>query len=486
MKRPGSRDETVETRQIPEDDFVAERTKLLGSSLSECEFNFNQSVEIQNELPQSKKSVYLVQSRESVQRPLLLASVMDSDFQAHLSSISALASQGAEFICSQVANAHRTHDPDIASGGSRDGFESVKGSNVLSFSVAEIGQIVAQAPTPSQVRLDVGDGRKLAEFALATGFTSVLGGSPLGILDLPVSLAVDSVHNWQYVERLVGAYEARNVDVLRAFKTVSESPIVPPSVAISQLVLNSLFAAEQGARHLLLIVASNLHLCQDVATVRVVKRLAGEYAERYGFNTEIYSGFQIWNGPYPSNESDVSAILVLGAITAALSGSHVVDVPTNGQIGPLSTLTSRDIIHMTKASLVIESMQKYPDSSALHLEESLIEAESRCLLDSLLNAGEGSLPSALESAVKSENLSIPVPGLVPSSKYAVPIRDNTGAVRFFNTASLPFSQEIKDFNKECVAKRVESGSWNYEYEAVLWDTSAGQFLTKSISELAFN
>src|SRR5690606_17209511 len=120
--------------------------------------------------------------------------------------------------------------------------------------------------------------------------------------------------------------------------------VMPPSLMCACLVLDALLAAQQGVKHMSLGVNTNLHLRQDVASVKVLGALLPEYLARYSFDdVEATPIMHMWMGPFPESEARAYALISLAAFTATYAGAGAVIVKTADEaIGCPSTQANVD------------------------------------------------------------------------------------------------------------------------------------------------
>jgi methylaspartate mutase epsilon subunit len=287
----------------------------------------------------------------------------------------------------------------------------------------------------------------------------------------------ECIRNWQYADRLVGEYESRGVSLHREYYGALMGMVMPPSLMISCLVLDALLGAQQGVRHLSLGLNNNLHLRQDVAAIHVLSTLAREYLDRYGHaDVEVTPVLHMWMGPFPQEQARAYALITLGAYTAAYAGSAGVIVKTADEaIGCPSTEANVEATRLTRAVLDVAAGQRYPDSDALAAEMAQIEMETRQILDATLGLGDGAVGKAIEEAFAIGYIDIPLAPAKCNLGRAISVRDADGAVRWLDCGNLPFSEDVRRFNQEQVAKRAAAARAEGRYKLVLHDFSAKAF-----------
>ena len=112
------------------------------------------------------------------------------------------------------------------------------------------------------------------------------------------------------------------------------------------------------------------------------------------------------------------------------------------------------------------SKTPFPFETELVEEIEMFKKETRCMVDRMLEIGEGDIAVGSIKALESGEFDIP---FMPS-KYVhrqVQIgRDAKGAVRYVDPGRLPLSKEVLDFHREKLAGRYAGG---FDYKAILQD-----------------
>jgi methylaspartate mutase epsilon subunit len=297
-----------------------------------------------------------------------------------------------------------------------------------------------------------------AEVVLAAGYRAIQGGM-LGtslpfMKDLPIT---EAIRNWQYLERLVGTYQAQGVDIHREYYGALMGMIMPPSVMCASLIFDALMAAEQGVKHMTLGANNNLHVMQDVAAVRVLDKLSRDYLEQRGFgDVTVTPLLYMWMGQFPHEEPDAYALIGLGTLTAVLARAAAVVVKTPDEaFGVASTQANATSVRVTRAMLEIARRQRYPESAELAAEMALIERETRAIIDTALDLGDGDISTGVVRAYATGTMDVPFAPAAGNAGKALPVRDADGAVRLLEFGNLPFDDDIKDYHRERVQRRIE-------------------------------
>jgi glutamate mutase epsilon subunit len=339
-----------------------------------------------------------------LRRPIVVAAAELADPSQHVRDLIELWRNGAEL--------HAT---------------SAHASAVQQVGVRGMEQIVDETPGTNQLRLTGADPRLAAEIAIASGVRSVHGPGVAGAMaSIRTSRAGATPHDWQYVDHLIGWYEACGVPVQRSYPAPIEGMICPPAVMCASLVLDALLGADAGVRHVVLEVHENLHLQQDVAALRLIPRLALSYLRRLGHEEiSVAAALRIWSGRWPSPEPDVFGLLGFAVLTASLGGAVAVVIQP-GAPDELGETAKR--VRFARSTLVVSGSQRYPDSERIGALEESIELEARAMIDATLARDTGDLRAAVALAFERGIVQVPFSEISTVRSASVAVRNPDGSV----------------------------------------------------------
>ena len=272
------------------------------------------------------------------------------------------------------------------------GMSMLNGFPAVNYGVKNCRLVTEALGRPVQVRHGTPDARLLAEIALAGGFTSFEGG---GIsYNIPYAKNVPlrkSLTDWQYVDRLCGLYEEQGVAVNREPFGPLTGTLVPPCIGHAVAIVEGLLALEQGVKSITLGYGQAGNLIQDVAAIKSLKSLADRYFRDAGFSDfELTTVFHQWMGGFPEDEAKAFAVIGWGTVVACLAGADklIVKTPHEAMGVPTKEANAQGL----KATRQIVSMladQRRLDDPAVAREAAIIEREVRCILDKVLELGQG-------------------------------------------------------------------------------------------------
>ncbi|SDY62020.1 Glutamate mutase subunit E [Proteiniborus ethanoligenes] len=350
----------------------------------------------------------------------------------------------------------------------------LNGFPAVNHGVHNCRKVLAAVETPLQARHGTPDSRLLAEIIHAGGWTSNEGGGISYNIPYAKSVSVErSLLDWQYCDRLAGLYEEMGIEINREPFGPLTGTLVPPSMSNAVAIIEGLLAAEQGVKSLTLGYGQCGNLVQDVAAIRSLIELSEEYFKTYGYKVDLTTVFHQWMGGFPADESKAFGVISWGAATAALAGATKVIVKTPHEAVGIPTMEANaQGIKATKQTLNLLKGQRLQMSKELELEIKLIKAETKCILDKVLELGKGDFAIGTVKAFEAGVIDVPF----APSKYNVgkmlPARDNNGAVRYLEFGNIPMTKEIKDFNKQLLEERAKSEGRQVSFQMVVDDIYA--------------
>lgn len=319
-------------------------------------------------------------------------------------------------------------------------------------------EVFEAVDVPLQARHGTPDSRLLAEVIHASGWTSNEGGGISYNIPYAKNVSVEkSLKDWQYCDRLVGFYEEQGIRINREPFGPLTGTLVPPSMSNAVAIIEALLAAEQGVKSITVGYGECGNMIQDVAAIKALEEQIQEYFNAYGYNdVEITTVFHEWMGGFPQDEAQAFGVIATGAAFAALAGATKVIVKTPHEaIGIPTKEANAAGIKATKMALNMLRGQRLPMSKELEAEISLIKAESKCILNKTFELGGGDLAVGTVKAFANGIIDVPFAPSKYNAGKMMPARDNNGAVRYLNFGNVPFTDEIKNYNKKKLHERAE-------------------------------
>ncbi|HZJ99279.1 MAG TPA: methylaspartate mutase subunit E, partial [Tissierellaceae bacterium] len=362
---------------------------------------------------------------------------------------------GADFLPSTIDSYTRQNRYNECEVGIKESIKAgrslLNGYPAVNHGIKGGREVFESVNLPLQARHGTPDSRLLAEIIHASGFTSNEGGAISYNVPYAKSVSIEkSIKDWQYCDRLVGFYEDQGVRINRESFGPLTGTLVPPSTSNAVGVIEALLAAEQGVKSITVGYGQCGNLVQDVAAIRALEEQTEEYLEKFGYkDCVVTTVFHQWMGGFPEDEAKAYGVISVGSVAAGLAGATKVIVKTPHEaIGIPTKEANAAGIRTTKMALNLLAGQRMPMSNELAEEIKVIKAETKCMIEKMIELGKGDLAIGVVKGFEQGVIDIPFAPSKYNAGKMMPARDNQGAVRYLMTGNIPFTKELKDFNRE--------------------------------------
>ncbi|KLU64328.1 methylaspartate mutase E chain [Desulfosporosinus acididurans] len=467
-------------RQMDAEEFQRQRQEVLGQWETGKDVNFEEAVAYHKGLPKSK--IFAEKLAEGKEKGITFAQPRAGValITEHIELLRCLQDEGgADFLPTTIDSYTRQNRYTEAQSGIEEsrtiGRSMLNGFPAVNHGVAACRQVAESVQVPVQVRHGTPDARLLAEITIAGGFTDFEGGGISYNIPYSKDVSIEStIKYWQYVDRLIGLYEEQGVKINREPFGPLTGTLVPPAISHAVAVIEGILAVAQGVRSLTLGYGQCGNLIQDVAALHTLPVLAEEYMEKLGYpKAMITTVFHQWMGGFPQDEAKAFGVISWGAATAALGKATKVIVKTPHEALGIPTKEANAAgIRATKQVLSMLKDQTLPMTEELALEEQMILAETRTILDRVLSLGEGDIAVGTVRAFQAGVIDVPFAPSRFNAGKILPARDTTGAVRMLDFGNLPFDETIKDFHRERIAQRGRDEGRDPSFQMVIDDIYA--------------
>ena len=467
-------------RQMDAEEFQRQRQEVLGQWESGKAVNLEEAVAYHKTLPKSK--IFAEKLAEGKAKGLTFAQPRAGValLHEHIELLRFLQDEGgADFLPSTIDSYTRQNRYSEAQAGIEEshaiGRSMLNGFPAVNHGVVACRQVVESVQVPIQVRHGTPDARLLAEITIAGGFTDYEGGGISYNIPYSKDVSIEStIKYWQYVDRLIGLYEEQGVKINREPFGPLTGTLVPPAISHAVAVIEGILAVAQGVRSLTLGYGQCGNLIQDVAALHTLPVLAEEYLAKLGLpKVMITTVFHQWMGGFPQDEAKAFGVISWGAVTAALGKATKVIVKTPHEAFGIPTKEANAAgLRTTKQILSMLKDQSLPRTPELALEEEMIIAETRAILDRVLDLGEGDAAVGAVRAFQAGVIDVPFAPSRYNSGKILPARDTTGAVRLLDFGNIPFDARIKEFHQERIAQRGRDEGRDPSFQMVIDDIYA--------------
>ena len=351
----------------------------------------------------------------------------------------------------------------------------LNGFPAVNHGLAACRRIINEVDLPVEVRHGTPDARLLAEITLAAGFTSFEGGGISYNIPYAKSVRLEkSIRDWQYVDRLVGLYESQGCSINREPFGPLSGTLVPPSISHAVAIIEGLLALQQGVKSITLGYGQAGCLVQDIAAMQTLKELAHFYFNQAGYTDySLSTVFHEWMGGFPEDEARAFAVIAWGGAVGALAGATKVIVKTPHEAMGIPTKEANlDGLKATSQVIRMLAEQKFEQNKALEIEKEIIKQEVHAILGSVFEAGKGDLVIGTVKAFEAGLIDVPFAPAQCNMGKLLPVRDNSGAVRIFDSGNVPFPRAVLDFHKEKLIERSKSEGREPCFQMVIDDIYA--------------
>lgn len=470
----------LRNKKWTEEEFFGVREEVLNQWPTGKEVDLQEAVDYLKKVPTEKNFAdKLVRAKEAgitMAQPRAGVALLDE----HIALLQHLQDEGgADFLPSTIDAYTRQNRYEECEVGIQESLKAgrslLNGFPGVNHGVKGCRKVLESVKLPLQARHGTPDSRLLAEIIHAGGWTSNEGGGISYNIPYAKSVSIEkTLKDWQYCDRLVGFYEEQGIHINREPFGPLTGTLVPPSMSNAVAITEALLAAEQGVKNITVGYGECGNMIQDIAALRSLEEQTNEYLKAYGYN-DVYvtTVFHQWMGGFPQDESKAFGVIVTATTIAALAGATKIIVKTPHEaIGIPTKEANASGIKATKMALNMLEGQRMPMSKELEAEMNLIKAETKCILDKMFELGNGDLAVGTVKAFETGVMDIPFGPSKYNAGKMMPVRDNLGCVRYLEFGNIPFTEEIKNFNREKLQERAKVEGRDVSFQMVIDDIFA--------------
>ncbi len=473
-----------------DDLFFEKRKEVLSEWESGREVNIKEAFNYHNNLADQKKASDVLREAREQNETLIQSLGSYASFQRQLAFYNKLETSGeANFLTLSVDSfsqnkKHKRAKHDYENELSHDRI-LLDGFPLVVHGVVGCRRLIENNQTPIQVRHEATDARLMAEIAFASGLTDFLGGGVCNTVFNPqASNFEENMTCWEYVDFLVGYYEKNGIKINREIFAPFSGALIPPSLQLSLIIIDGLFAAVHGVRSITLAYNQCGNISQDVAAITVMKGLFCEYLDELGLNLDdfdISTSFHQWSGGFPEDEAKSYSIITLGAMVAAFGNATKVVIKTPNESERMPDEDSFvNGLKATKHMLALAKTQRDSFfSDKVTVEQDIIKESIRSIVDVVLGVNPYNYKSAVTMAFEEGIIDLPFSSLGQNLGLVMPVRDGDGAVRYYDCGKLPLPKDIISYNWDKILNRGKKEERTPSYQMVIDDIyAAGKGLIK--------
>jgi methylaspartate mutase epsilon subunit len=473
----------IRNKRLSEEEFFQQRKEVLATWPTGREVDLDEAVEYHKSIPVGKNgALKLMEARRRRVTELFCSSGTDT-IAAHTELLRYCREVGKiDYASSYIDSFTRTGRFELAEKGLKEaqasGKKVLNGFPFVCHGVKGTRTVMEAVDMPVFVWGPAVDLRLVMEIGLAGGHTGYSGGPLISFWNYAKNVPLDKVIGYyQYVNRLMGYYEDKGVPILYGVSGAMPT-ITPPSLMTAAKIIETLIAAEQGCKHILLNNWAQGNMAQDIGSILTHSKLAHEYLHKFGYDNVETVVFSVDpTGRYPADEQKVYSLISYFAMIGVLAGVQVIGVRTVDEAKHVPTKESISASHQCARMMINmlkDQQNEIVNSDAVKAEVRMEEIETRAILDKVLEMGDGDVIVGAVRAVDAGFLDQSYATTQFVKGAVMGVKDAHGAARYMDYGNLPFNQEIIEFHREKIAKREEKMGRKVDYEVLVKDiTSIG-------------
>jgi methylaspartate mutase epsilon subunit len=470
----------VQNRRLSEDEFLQQRKEVLSQWPTGKDVNLEEAVEYHRNMHPNRNMVNKLKFAKQHGEIYASTGMGKATLEEQIELYQYVEKEGhADLLGLTPDSITRQNDYKKVEHGWKESIKAgrsmLNGVPVVNIGVAGIRRMVESVNCPIQPRYGAADSRLCDEILLAGGISHTSPDVFMNFWQHHSKVSFDTVaHTHQYVCRLIGYYNERGIPMSASAQGLYGAGI-PPSLQTATSIISLLLHAEQGVKYLRIQSAGHGNLEQDTATGRVCLKLLKYYLEIFGYkDIDIFSSVTFNLMQYPVEIGANFAVVFMNTLMAKLIGAQISDIRTVAEAKAIPT--KEDIANTFRTAKVIENFlqtQKIGiDEKEVKLEASMQEKEANCILDKVLELGDGDILLGAEKAIQAGVLDNPFAANRAAAGKVMGIKDSEGAIRYLRAGNLPFTKEILDYHKEKIEERERKMGRKIDYETLINDLLA--------------
>lgn len=464
-----------------EDRFMRVRQGVLANWPTGAEVDLDEAAAYHRSMAPAKNTAWTLRQARMQGKTLVQPRAGVADVDAQIALLQRLRSAGADLLPTTVDSYTREcryADAERGIAQSREAGRSLlNGLPAVNHGLRECRRIADAVDAPLFARTASPDCRLTHEIMYGGGYTSCTAGAIVFSLgyakDYPLAKAIEA---WQYSYRMMGAYHERGV-TLSVEHYLPISTLVPQSMSMACVLLDSLIAAAQGVRCISLGIGQQCHLAQDAAALRAYPALGRRYLDAFGFHdVELSTVMSQWMGGFPADEGQAFGVICMAALAGYLGGvTYMISKSPHEAIGVPTTEANVHGLTASKMVLRMLSDQQLSPIAEIAEEQAIIEAETRAIVDRALELGDGDAALGAIRAIEAGVIDVPFSPHRSNANQALPARDWRGAVRLAQFGGVPIPKAIREHHEAALARRTAATAGRVRrapWELLLADVNA--------------
>ncbi len=317
---------------------------------------------------------------------------------------------------------------------------------------------------PISLRHGTPDARLLVEVAIASGIVEIEGGGICYCVPYSEGFPLDrSLLYWQYVDRICALYSTPAKPIHRESFGPLSATMVPPAVAVAVQIIEALLSAEQGVLSFAVSFGQTGSMIQDIATARVLRALAREYLDEFGFKaTRLYLVYHQWMGQFPMERSKAAALISGSTLISSMIGADKIVVKTVDEaLGVPAAEVNAEAVETVRYLLKTFRCTEPMSSVEIEREIELLESETRTLMQAIFELPGEVFWESVFTAFRMGYLDIPFSPHADSANRLLSMRDANASIRIVDPGGMPMSARDAELERKLVASNANRSAQGY-------------------------
>jgi len=442
--------------RIEDDAFAELRSANLARWPTGAEVDMAEAAAYLKALPRHKNLAYV--TREAVAKGRCMTQPRGGfgTFQMHKDLLVTLDREGLADVVPTTTDSYTRNERFAeAQKGSDEseerGRSMLNGFPVVNAGVGKVRELTAAVEKPIIALTGTSFPKLTGEICYAGGFTGYLGSGIAYTTSYTKETSVaEGIRNYQYLDRLVADYQDMGVELHRRQPGFLTGTNIPPCVAVAIGVLDAILAAKQGVKQYGLELGQCLHLIQDAVAIDVCGDLTQQYLRERGFDDVFTTVTSLhWMGAWPTDRAQSFGLMVYGGFAAAVGGAVSVTTKSVAEaMGIPTPAENAEGLRAARMGVYLARTVKLNGLPEYEREREVLVAESRAIIDKVLEAGDGDAAVGTMRALEAGLLDVPWSPNRECKSAIMPARDVDGYIRMVDTGALPLPAEIKTYHRQ--------------------------------------
>jgi methylaspartate mutase epsilon subunit len=390
-------------------------------------------------------------------------------FEDQLRLTRVLSDAGADFVPLTIDSCTRHNQYDTAGQllrrSEEEGRAYLNGYPLVCHGHELSRQLYGGLDKPVSLRHGTPDARLLAEIAIATGIVEIEGGGLCYCLPYSEGFPLDrALLYWQYVDRVCALYSTPQRPIHRESFGPLSATLVPPVTVLVIELAELLLAAEQGVRSFAVSFGQTGSFVQDVATARVLRRLARELLDEHGFgDVQVRLVYHQWMGQFPMERHRAAALIAGSAMVAGVIDADKVVVKTVEEaLGVPTPEVNAEAVESVRYVLRTFRTPSELLSPEIDAEARLIEAQARTVLRAIFDLSGDAFWESVYRAFQMGWIDLPFSPHADNANRLITMRDDNRSIRVADPGAVPIAAADAAAERAILARRTgQAGEKTY-------------------------